>query len=268
MLIAAAVCPHPPLLVPDMAGAAAAELDALRAECDAAVTALAAAEPELIVVAGGAAQAAEFDGSAAGSLAGYGVSWQTGAGTPVLPLSLTIGRWLLQRGALLGVTAAESGAWPPATARAGPAGGAAGGLVDGPPRVLLRAVPMDAPPRACLRLGAQIAGRASRVALLAMGDGSARCSAQAPGAFDVRARPYGAEVAAALADADAGRLARLDPGLPAELLAAGRAAWQVLAGAAGNRSYRGRQRYVSAPYGVSYLVASWTAAAATLAHTR
>jgi hypothetical protein len=38
---------------------------------------------------------------------------------------------------------------------------------------------------------------------------------------------------------------------------AGRAAWQVLAGAAGGRRMQGRLLCMSAPYGVTYLVASW-----------
>ena len=90
MLIAAAVCPHPPLLVPEAACGAAAELDEMRAACDAAVAVLAAADPDVIAVVGGAAEAAEYDSSAAGSLAGYGVGWRTGAGEAVLPLSLAM----------------------------------------------------------------------------------------------------------------------------------------------------------------------------------
>src|SRR5215469_16661147 len=58
VLVAAAVCPHPPLLVPEVMGAAGlrpgGEMDAVRSACDAAVTGLAAAEPDLVVVIGGA----------------------------------------------------------------------------------------------------------------------------------------------------------------------------------------------------------------------
>ncbi len=251
MLIAAAVCPHPPLLVPEAACGAAAELDETRAACDAAIAVLAAADPDLIVTVGGAAETAEFDGSAGGSLAAYGVGWRTGAGTPVLPLSLTIGRWLLQRAGLLGGRPAE------ARARSWAAG--AGGPIGLAPPTRLHATAFWAPTPTCLRLGAEIAARARRVALLAMGDGPACLSPQAPGYFDARAQGYDAEVAAALADADAGRLARLDTDVSADLLVSGRAAWQVLAGAAGNGRYRGHLHRAAAPYGVSYLVASWTA---------
>ena len=55
----------------------------------------------------------------------------------------------------------------------------------------------------------------------------------------------------------------LDPALDDELMIAGRAAWQVLAGAAAGASLRGRLRCALAPYDVSYLVASWEGAAAT-----
>ncbi len=92
-----------------------------------------------------------------------------------------------------------------------------------------------------------------------MGDGPACLSPQAPGYFDPRADQHDAELAGALADADVPRLARLDPELSADLLTAGRAAWQVLAGAARDGRYRGHLLCAAAPYGVSYLVASWTA---------
>jgi len=275
VLIAAAVCPHPPLLVPELASGAAPELDDLRAACDAAIAAMAAAEPDLIVVVGGAARDAELDSSAAGSLAGYGVAWKTGEGEPVLPLSLTIGRWLLERGGLLdragrleqgrrpGPPRGEQpAARPSAPPAARPLASAAPGRPAPPceqPGVRLRATAFHSPAQTCLRLGAEIAARARRVAVLTMGDGTARLSTRAPGYFDARAEPYNTAVASALASADAGWLAQLDPGLSGELMAAGRAAWQVLAGAAGGGRYRAHLHYAAAPYGVGYFVASWRA---------
>jgi hypothetical protein len=59
-------------------------------------------------------------------------------------------------------------------------------------------------------------------------------------------------------------LLALDPGLAADLWCDGRASWQAAAGAVladstGVRGeWRGRLRYDDAPYGVGYLVASWT----------
>src|SRR5579875_2265018 len=74
-----------------------------------------------------------------------------------------------------------------------------------------------------------------------------------------RCSPWETEQPAGLASADAARLARLDPALDAELLVAGRAAWQVLAGAAGEARLRGRLLWAAAPYDVTYLVAAWQA---------
>jgi hypothetical protein len=94
-----------------------------------------------------------------------------------------------------------------------------------------------------------------------MGDASARKAAGVHGAADPAAERYDAEVAAALAAADPAALAALDPALDDELMIAGRAAWQVLAGAAAGVSLLGRLRCAAAPYDVSYLVASWDSAA-------
>jgi hypothetical protein len=242
VLVAAAVCPHPPLLVPEVMGSAGQrgrDMNDVLAACDAAVAGLAAAEPGLIVVVGGAAASAVYDGSAAGSLRGYGVRYAVGSGDPVLPLSLTVGSWLLRR----------AGLGPPDGPEAGP------GRPRG--RLWLRAVAQDTPPAACLRLGAAIARQAPRVAVLAMGDGPARRAVGVPGAADPAADRYDAEVAAALAGAEPARLARLAPSLDDELMVAGRAAWHVLAGAADGERLRGRLLCATARYEVSYLVAAW-----------
>jgi len=236
MLIAAAVCPHPPLLIPAAIGAAASDpppaLSAVGGACVAAVRALAAAEPGLIAVVGGGPATREYDAGAAGSLAGYGIPVAVGEGGPVLPLSLTVGRWLLDH------------------AGAGPGPGRR-------PRVLLQAVDQRAPAGDCVKLGIMIAEQAPRVALLAMGDASARRARGAEGAADPQAQDYDDGVAGALAAADAHRLARLDPALDGELMVAGRAAWQVLAGAAAGARMCGRLLCTAHPYGVTYLVAAW-----------
>jgi hypothetical protein len=52
MLVAAAVCPCPPLLVPEVAAGAATELDTARAACTDALGVLSAARPDLLVVVG------------------------------------------------------------------------------------------------------------------------------------------------------------------------------------------------------------------------
>lgn len=73
MLVAAAVCPCPPLLVPEVAAGAAAELDALRAACDEALAALVAADPQLVVVVGAGPEAEVWTEGGAGSFQRYGV---------------------------------------------------------------------------------------------------------------------------------------------------------------------------------------------------
>jgi hypothetical protein len=241
VLVAAAVCPHPPLLVPALASGAGAELDGLRRACDAALASLLAAEADLLVVVGDAPETGPFPSGAWGSLAPYGVdvavppqprSCNGGSELepPSLPLSLTIGRWLLDR------------------------------QESAPSDPVLVGVSADADPTRCASLGATLADRAPRVTLVVMGDASARRSLKGPGYLDERAAPYDEAVARALADADTAALLALDPTLSADLLVAGRAAWQVLAGAAEGGSWSAAVTYDEAPYGVTYLVATWAAA--------
>jgi hypothetical protein len=244
MLIAAAVCPHPPLLIPAALGAAASdpppELRAVANACDVAVHALAAAEPDLIAVVGAGPTDFEYGAGVAGSLGEFGVPATVGEGEPVLPLSLTVGRWLLGHA---GIGAGADGHGP--------------GRPGHGPQVLLQAVGQRAPASDCLKLGAAIAERAPRVALLAMGDASARRARDTLGAPDPEAQEYDDEVAEALAAADARWLGRLDPAVDDELMVAGRAAGQVLAGAAAGARMQGRLLCMANPYGVTYLVARW-----------
>ncbi|MGI5168374.1 hypothetical protein ACQEU3_28890 [Spirillospora sp. CA-253888] len=248
MLISAAVCPHPPLLVPEVAGAAAPELDGLRAACDEAVRRLdppvvdlsggspqARGDRDLrVVIVGGAEETRRWPAESVADLRPYGLdfgvdSWGEG---PALPLSLTIGLWLLHRQC--------------------PGNQVLGGEIE------YRSVAFDAAPEECADLGRELAASGDRVALLVMGDGSARRSEKAPGYLDDRAGPHDAGVARALKDADAAALAALDPRVSHGLQAAGRAAWQVLAGAAAGGRFRAELLADEAPYGVGYLVASWT----------
>jgi hypothetical protein len=234
VLVAAAVCPHPPLLVPGVASGATPETDDLRAASAAALQRLVGTGPELVVVVGAAPEVGPCDPAARGSLAPYGIDLEVGRGTAVasLSLSLTLGLWLLE------------------------------GEAPDVPRLLFGVHP-DTEPNRCAALGAALADRAPRIALLVMGDGSARRSTRAPGYLDDRAEGFDAEVAAALAAAEPQGLLDLDADLAAELLVAGRAAWQVLAGAAqarqatGAAALSGDVGYAAAPYGVCYLVATW-----------
>jgi len=262
VLVAAAICPHPPLLVPEVMGSAGrpdaaplpprgpagdpavgpasppgqvdAQLRLLRAACYAAVGRLARARPGLIAVVGGGSLTRAHPATAAGSLRGLGAPVVVGDGEPVLPLSLTIGAWLLRR-CLPGGRPGSGAAW----------------------RTEPHEVATGAPPGECEALGAALAGREARVALLVLADGSARRALGVPGAPDPGAEAFDALVARALGAGDAGSLARLDPRRAEEVMASGRAAWQVLAGAAGLRRVRARLWYAGAPLDVGYAVASW-----------
>src|SRR5690242_15204593 len=106
MLVAAALCPCPPLLVPEAAAGAAPELDAARAACADALGVLAAARTDLLVVVGPAEQGGRgpHPQGTPGSFRGFGVDLDVrlgpGPGTAydrTLPPSLAVAGWLLER---------------------------------------------------------------------------------------------------------------------------------------------------------------------------
>ncbi|GHD50295.1 class III extradiol dioxygenase subunit B-like domain-containing protein [Streptomyces galbus] len=245
MLVAAAVCMCPPLLVPEVAAGAAPELDGARAACADALGVLAASRPDRLVVVGPAAEApghALFPAGSPGTFRGFGVDLDVRLGRPdpaaadlpALPPSLAVAAWLLQR-----------------VDRA-----------DAPVEAL--AVDQRLATERCLGIGREIGAGEGRVALLVMGDGSACRTLKAPGYLDERATPFDAEAARALRDADLAALRDLDVDLADELKVSGRAPWQVLAGAAesaagaGGAGLGGTLLYDDAPYGVGYLVATWS----------
>lgn len=244
MLVAAAVCPCPPLLVPEVASGAAPELDAVRAACADALGVLAASRPDLLVVVGpaGLDGTETYPQGATGSFKGFGVDFgvflgttETAAGSVpgsaadrALPQSLATGAWLLSRTQ-----------WADA-----PVEGL--GVGERLPGVL------------CAEEGRKLSARAERVALLVLGDGSACRTLKAPGYLDERAEGFDAAVARALGAADTASLMALDEHLAYELKAAGRAPWQVLVGAAEGAGLDGQLLYDDAPYGVGYFVALWS----------
>ncbi|MFK0070947.1 class III extradiol dioxygenase subunit B-like domain-containing protein [Streptomyces sp. NPDC091046] len=237
MLVAAAVCPCPPLLVPEVAAGAAPELDAARAACTDALGVLAASRPDRLVVVGPAHSAGPeaYPRGAHGSFRGFGVDLEVYLGADSgdadgteLPYGLAVGAWLLGRT------------------------GWAGFPVDG------IGVGDELSAERCAGLGREIAARAGRTALLVLGDASACRTLKAPGYLDERAAPFDAEVGRALAAADPAALAALDVALARELKVSGRAPWQVLAGAAQGADLAGALLYEDAPYGVGYAVAAWS----------
>lgn len=247
MICAAALCPSPPLLARELTGQAEILPD-LRHACTVAVARLVAAAPDVIAVVGPAELTTTWPQQGRLNLAAYAPALaragtaarapgNTAARAPgnaavgertELPLALGIGALLLDKAGY-----------------------------DGPRA--LWSVGGSASPAECARLGQDLAAPAERVALLAIGDGTARRSLSAPGYLDERAEPFDAEVERAVRDGDMATLAALDPVLAHELMASGRPAWQVLAAALGGSAggaVRTEILYSSAPFGVAYLVAA------------
>nr|WP_238345003.1 hypothetical protein [Actinopolymorpha cephalotaxi] len=258
-------------MVPELAGANADELAGVRSAARSAVRQLLAAGPDLVVCVG-AAPAADtvltWGTTATGSLAPYGVDVRVGASSaaggaerpgeeakPELPLAHTVGAWLLDSCGYTGerryvgvpdcydsAGAADLGATLAATTT--------------------RTSTSTSTTRTATRSTTTGTGRTGRVGLLVMGDGSARRDQHAPGAADPRAPKLDALVATSLGTGDLDGLRGLRPDLARELLVAGRAAWQVLAGAADAAVTAGRRlepRLLAdeAPCGVGYFVAYW-----------
>jgi hypothetical protein len=233
MLIAAALCPAPPLLARELTGADPV-LPELRQACREAVDKLIRADADVVVVVGVAGGERSFDPRACLDVTTYAPALRAPGrdadragldSVPPLPLPIGLGSRLLDEAGYHG-------------------------------RRELRSVGEGTSPATCAALGVRLADAAPRVALLVMADGSARRSRRAPGYLDVRAEPFDAEVGRAIRTGDLPALLALDDALAADLMATGRPAWQVLAGAATGRRPSCVVRYDDAPFGVGYLVAS------------
>jgi hypothetical protein len=238
VIAAAALCPAAPLLVRELTGGTLV-LPELREACREVTGRLLRARPDVIAVVGAGPQTrtwdsasrldvASFGGPAAAARGPAGVAGGpagAGAGTPELPAALGLGARLLD----------EAG-------------------YAGPRR--LEAIGADEAPAACAAAGRRIGQAAGRVGLLVMADGSARRGRRAPGHLDERSAGFDAGVEQAFRDGDLQALAAVDPVLARELMAAGRAAWQVLAGALEGVVPEVEVLYADDPFGVAYLVAS------------
>ena len=236
MITGVAIVPSPPLLARVLTGRSVV-LPELREACSVAVGRLVATGADVVAVVGAGPQTAAWDPEGRLDVAAWGPLLAAGGRSkPGLPLALGIGAGLLDEAGYRGPRAAQ-------------------------------AVDPGSSSADCVALGAWLAGIAPRVALLVVGDGSARCTPAAPGYFDERAEAFNASARASVRDGDMAALAALDAGLGAELMATGRAAWQVLAGAvlAGETGFAGEGGlsrptpgdvlYADAPLGVFYLVA-------------
>jgi hypothetical protein len=252
VIVAAVVCPHPPLLLRELSGAHDA-VPELRAACRDALAEALATAPDAVVVVGGADGSGEWDPSLPVDVRRFGTT--TAPHVSGLPQSLGVAKRLLD----------EAG-W------AGP--------------LHLHAVSWDADPSSVTGLAREIGEVEGRVVLLVLADGSARRGEKAPGYLDDRAFAFDDEIVGALERGDAATLAGLDAGLADELMVLGRAPLAVLGeavlaraapddartattdpgpaspGPAAPHSPRGatpraRVVYRDDPYGVQYTVASW-----------
>jgi hypothetical protein len=231
-----AFVPQPPLLVPELMGAAAGEAEALRCACRKAVAALGPGPWYAVGVDPSGPMTVR---GGAGSFAGYGVDVRVSldsSSTPgALPLPMLVSGWLR------GQAGAES--------------------------VMGEVLHPDTGPEWCRERGRELASEVT--SLLVLGDGSTMHDVPGAGRVDERAVAFDATVARALADAEPAALAALDPGVAAELGATGRAPWQLAAAAAAAAAREwgcapeqtspltGELLYSAAPYGVGYHVAVW-----------
>jgi hypothetical protein len=242
VLTTAALCPAPPLLARELTGADPV-VPELRQACLDAATDLLQSGPDVIVVVGAGEQTRGFGARGRLDLAAYApalalaemdeagrngsrrqgsaVDW---GGDPV-PLPLGLGCRLLEQAGYGGPLA-------------------------------LHTVDDWASAADCAALGARLAAAAAQVAMLVMADGSARRGLKAPGYLDERSFPFDAQVTEAIRAGDMAPLLALDAGLARDLMATGRPAWQVLAGAIGERRPASVIRYCDDPFGVAYLVAT------------
>lgn len=223
-MAAIALIPSAPIVVPELAGAAADEVADLRA---AVLTAAAVLPPRWIAIGVGPTDAV-IPPSATGTFAGYGaeipVRLSAQADDPVtaLPLPALIAGWVRARvnadavaevriSADIGAAAADRGA-------------------------ALRAELDEAP---------------DPVGVLVIADGANTLTESAPGGFDPDSVPVQAALDDALAAGDADALSRCAEG------AVGQAAYQVLAGLVGARPVRATELYRGAPFGVGYFAGTW-----------
>lgn len=224
MIVGVACVPQAPLLLPDLTGRPAAEVEDIRTAMQAAVCTLTRTGPDEVFVVGAAPDTRVYPPDAPSPAGHLAPSPGRRPVPAALPVPLAIGRSL---------AAGQSVPW------------------------VLQGVASPMPVRECGELGAALADRPRRTALLVVADGSARRGEKAPGHIDARAAEFDARIGRSLGSADPDALLRLDAELCAELLVAGRAAWQVMAAACSQTSWSARVLFTGDPFGVSYWVLTW-----------
>lgn len=226
VLSAIAIVPSAPVLVPELMGAAAAELADLRA----AVVAAAQALPARWVVVGVGDADTVIGSEAAGTFAGYGVDVAVALGpggphTPIeLPLSALVAGWI--RGEVNPGAAAEV-------------------------RVYANSHSADAAQARGRALRVLIDDAADPVGVLVVADGAHTLTAGAPGGYDPESGAIQSALDDALAAGDAAALLKLPDSI------VGRVAYQVLAGLTEPAPAQARELYRGAPYGVGYFAGVW-----------
>ncbi len=284
-ITAAALVPHPPLLVPELGRGSSPELDQLRSACRRALATVLDRVDALLVV-GPAPSWGEAEPGATGSFAPYGVAVHAR-----LPGS-TPAEADAPSGAGAGAQGAPSEAGASGATPAGPPRDGAGPLRDGwlargdLPSGRLGELPLSLavaawllgleagarrlPPVAAFGVlasttaeRAMASGRAlagavrtgRNVGLLVMGDLSARRTPRAPATFHPGAEEFDRRIGDAIRKAEIKQVLDADAGLAAELRVGGMAALWLLAGALeGAGRLRGEVLYEAAPFGVGYLV--------------
>lgn len=216
-VVAAVLCPHPPLLFRELSGIRDVAAD-LREVCHDVLREGLAIGPDRVLVVGGGDETGRWDGKP--DVRRFGTTGPRPAG-PGLPLSVGVGRRLL-----------DDVGW------------------TGPTE--LRTLGMDASDD---ELAAAVPVGDERTLVLALGDGSTRRGDKAPGYLDERSFPFDRATAQALAAGDAAALRDLDNGLAEELMVLGRAVFRFL-GTLGEPT-SARLAYHDDPFGVAYHVALW-----------
>jgi hypothetical protein len=186
-----------------------------------------------VVAVGAGDSTGRWGAEAGGSLHRFGVDVAFGGPSDVLPLSLTVAAYLLDE---------------------------VGWAKD---REYLAVATGTGAPQ-CAAIGRDLVATGADIALLVMGDGSAKRSTSAPGYIDARAAGFDAAIVAALAAPDPHALLGVDQALTEALWVAGRESWQVLAGTAqaqesiADPAWITTVRYDDAPLGVAYAVVDWS----------
>ena len=225
MLSAIAIVPSAPVMVPELASGAAAELADLRE----AVFTAAAALPSRWIAVGVGSDDAVVKPPRSGTFAGYGVdlpivfSADAADEPTALPLCALVAGWL------------RGQAQPDATAEV---------------RVYADDHDVDAALERGRRLRAEIDEAGDPVGVLIVADGAKTLTQPAPGGYDPDSIPVQTALDDALAAGNAAALARLTQTI------VGRVAYQVLAGLE-PEPRSAEELYRGAPYGVGYFAGVW-----------